>query len=143
MDLGSGCGVPGILAAIVGGHPWVLAESERHKAEFLFRVSRELGLTSVRVVADRGENFLSENSIQSIVARAVGPVDRIYTWMRERSTWNNMVLLKGPNWVNEWETFNQSRFRGELRVAKTHEYSVGLENKRRVLVKLERVPRGT
>ena len=56
MDLGSGCGVPGALAAAVGGHSWILAESERHKAEFLFRVVRELGLTNARVVADRGES---------------------------------------------------------------------------------------
>ena len=36
MDLGSGCGVPGVLAAILSpGIRWILAESERSKAEFL------------------------------------------------------------------------------------------------------------
>jgi 16S rRNA (guanine527-N7)-methyltransferase len=143
MDLGSGCGVPGLLAAIVGGSQWVLAESERHKAEFLFRMTRELNLTSVRVVADRGESYLSENSIRSVVARAVGPVDRIYGWLHERSTWNNLVLLKGPGWKAEWENFNHSRFKGELMIEKSHEYSVGDENKQRILVRLGRVPRGT
>ena len=143
MDLGSGCGVPGILAAIVGGQAWVLAESERHKAEFLFRAVRELGLTNVRVVADRGENFLAENTVQSIVARAVGPVERIYGWLQGCSTWNNLVLLKGPAWGSEWESFGLSRFRGALRVDGQHDYQVGTENKQRILAKLKRVPRGT
>lgn len=143
MDLGSGCGVPGVLAAIVAGSPWVLAESERHKAEFLFRAVRELGLTTVRVVADRGENFLGENSVQSVVARAVGPVERIYTWLQACSTWNNLVLLKGPAWNTEWESFGLSRVRGELKIEQTREYLVGAEGKQRILVKLKRVPRGT
>jgi 16S rRNA (guanine(527)-N(7))-methyltransferase RsmG len=143
MDLGSGCGVPGALAAAIAGNSWVLAESERHKAEFLFRVVRELGLTNTRVVADRGESFLLENQVQSVVARAVGPVERIYGWLQACSTWNNLILLKGPAWKAEWETFRQSKFRDDLAVDKLHEYRVGDENKQRVLVKLRRVPRGT
>lgn len=143
MDLGSGCGVPGVLAAAVGGTPWILAESERHKAEFLFRAVRELGLTSSRVVADRGENFLSENTVQSVVARAVGPIERIYGWLHSCSTWNNLVLLKGPAWKTEWEAFGKSKFRRELSVDRLHEYQVGEENKHRVIVRLKRVPRGT
>jgi 16S rRNA (guanine527-N7)-methyltransferase len=143
MDLGSGCGVPGLLAAIVRPDAWVLAESERHKAEFLFRMVRELGLTTVRVVADRGENFLVDNTVKSIVARAVGPVERIFGWLGPRSTWNTLVLLKGPAWNTEWATFEQSGHRGELKVQSIHEYAVGEEQKRRVLVKLSRVPRGT
>jgi 16S rRNA (guanine527-N7)-methyltransferase len=36
MDLGSGCGVPGLLAAVLTDQgKWVLAESEGRKAEFL------------------------------------------------------------------------------------------------------------
>jgi 16S rRNA (guanine(527)-N(7))-methyltransferase RsmG len=142
MDLGSGCGVPGLLAAIIQPDSWVLAESERHKAEFLFRMVREFGLSSVRVVADRGENFLAESEVPTIVARAVGPVERIFGWLEGRSTWNSMILLKGPGWGAEWETFNQGRFRGELQIDKTFEYVVGDEKKQRILVKLDRVPRG-
>jgi 16S rRNA (guanine(527)-N(7))-methyltransferase RsmG len=143
MDLGSGCGVPGALAAILEERRWILAESERHKAEFLFKVVRELSLTSVTVVADRGESFLAENTVSSVVARAVGPIDRIYGWLRPRSTWNNLVLLKGPAWTQEWESFASGPFGRELSVTKRHEYRVGEENKQRVLVKLHRVPRGT
>jgi 16S rRNA (guanine527-N7)-methyltransferase len=143
MDLGSGCGVPGLLTAAVGGGAWLLAESERHKADFLFRAVRELGLGGVRIVADRGESFLSDNAVQSVVARAVGPVERIYGWLHACSTWNNLVLLKGPAWKTEWESLAKTKYRGDLRVAKLHEYAVGAENKQRVIVKLSRVPRGT
>src|SRR3954467_7059239 len=56
MDLGSGAGVPGLLAAAIRADRWILAESERHKAQFLFRMVQELNLPSVTVVADRGES---------------------------------------------------------------------------------------
>jgi 16S rRNA (guanine527-N7)-methyltransferase len=143
MDLGSGCGVPGVLAAVVSGNRWILAESERHKAEFLFRCVRELGLTNSQVVADRGESFLQENAVQTVVARAVGPVERIYAWLRPCSTWNTLVLLKGPAWKSEWETFEKSKFRGELLLEQVREYRVGDENKQRIIARLRRVPRGT
>jgi len=143
MDLGSGCGVPGLLAAAVGDGAWVLAESERHKADFLFRAVREMGLSSVRIAADRGESFLQENSVESVVARAVGPVERIYGWLGPCSTWNTLVLLKGPAWATEWEEFGRSKFRNHLRLAAVHEYIVGAEEKKRTIVRLARVPRGT
>lgn len=143
MDLGSGCGVPGLLAAAVTGNVWVLAESERHKADFLFRAVQELGLLEVRIAADRGESFLAENSVQSVVARAVGPVERIYGWLSPCSTWNNLILFKGPAWKTEWDVLSKSKHRGHLKIEALHEYVVGVENKQRVIVKLSRVPRGT
>ncbi|MGK5083642.1 RsmG family class I SAM-dependent methyltransferase [Bdellovibrionota bacterium FG-1] len=138
MDLGSGCGVPGLLAAAITGKPWILAESERHKADFLFRTAREMGLTQVRVVADRGESFLSENSVDSVVARAVGPVERIFGWLERCSTWNSLILFKGPAWEGEWATFNQGQFRGMLQLERVFEYFVGVDRRRRVIVRLTR-----
>ena len=118
--------------------PWVLAESEGHKAGFLFQSSRELGLTSVKVVADRGENFLVENSVDSVVARAVGPVERIFGWIEGCATWNSLVLLKGRGWAEEWASFNQGKFKGRLSVERSIEYSVGAEEKKRFIIKLVR-----
>ncbi len=143
LDLGSGCGVPGLLAACIRPDAWVLAESEKNKAEFLFRASRELRLSQTKVIADRGEHYLKDRAVSSLVVRAVGPLDRIYSWLRHCSTWNNLILLKGPKWEEEWEGFKNSKFRGELEVAQIHRYEAGVEKKSRIIVKLERVPRGT
>jgi 16S rRNA (guanine527-N7)-methyltransferase len=135
MDLGSGVGVPGLLSAVLDQKPWVLAESEGRKAAFL------------EVFSGRAEACLktlsSENAVQSVVARAVGPVERIYSWIRDCSTWNNLILLKGPGWEKEWEAFQSGRYRGELTVSRTHDYKVGQEQKLRKIIRLDRVPRGT
>jgi 16S rRNA G527 N7-methylase RsmG len=86
---------------------------------------------------------LNENTVQSVAARAVGPVDRIYGWLSPCSTWNNLVLFKGPAWKTEWEALSKTKYRNHLKVEALHEYVVGSENKQRVIVKLSRVPRGT
>ncbi len=143
MDLGSGVGVPGLLCALIQPEAWVLAESEGHKADFLSRTVQKLGLDRVQVVAGRAETYLKKNTVRSVVARAVGPVDRIYGWLENCSTWNTLLLLKGPRWTTEWGEFQKSRKKCPLGVTGQHEYAVGSENKQRIIVRLQRVPRGT
>ena len=155
MDLGSGVGVPGLLSAVLSSDsaktPWVLAESEKRKAEYLEKTVNNLDLAPfVRVFHGRAEEFLKSNSVQSIVVRAVGTVEKIYSWVRECSTWNNLILLKGPKWEEEWLSFSQSRFRKELVIESEYSYGVaansaefGDQPKSRKILKLTRVPRGT
>lgn len=144
MDLGSGCGVPGLLTALVSDGDWVLAEAEGHKAEFLRKASIECGVGSrVQVFRGRAEEFLKSSQVESIVARAVGPVERIYGWIRNCSTWNKLILLKGPGWEDEWQSFKVGRDRKKLVLKRSYEYSVGPDQKKRIIVELERVPRGT
>src|SRR5690606_29107921 len=74
MDLGSGVGVPGLLAAALDDQRWVLAESEGRKAEFLRETAKKLGVGDhVEVFSGRGEEYLANNRVKSITARAVGP----------------------------------------------------------------------
>ncbi|HCM40728.1 MAG: hypothetical protein A2Z97_05940 [Bdellovibrionales bacterium GWB1_52_6] len=143
LDLGSGGGVPGLLAACISPGSWVLTESEGRKAEFLSKTTEELGLSNVKVFSGRAELFLKSNSVSSIVARAVGPVGRIYSWLETCSTWNNLVLLKGPGWEKEWIEFSAGRNSRRLKIDGHFDYIVGPENKQRVIIRLLRVPRGT
>ena len=144
LDLGSGCGVPGLLAAAVDPqHQWALVDSEKSKADFLAETAQTLKLTSVTSHSGRVEQVLPLLKIQTIVARAVGPVSRIYPWLRECSTWNTLVLLKGPGWSEEWAKFKHTKYRNELKIAATHDYLVGAEGKKRAIIQLQRVPRGT
>lgn len=143
LDMGSGGGVPGLLAALLGAGPWILSDSEKRKAEFLETARSALGLSNVSVVADRAENYLVTRSCNSIVARAVGPMERIAGWLEKCSTWNTLVLLKGPKWEEEWKDLEQGRHRGRFRILGEHRYEVGPEKKKRVIVRLENVPRGT
>lgn len=145
MDLGSGAGVPGLaLAALDDSKSWILAESEGRKAAFLRDCISELNLDkSVLAFAGRGEAFLQRHSVDSIVVRAVGPVSRIHQWIRNCSTWNNLLLFKGPNWESEWHEFQEGPTRAELQLLEMKRYEVGSEKKQRVLVRLKNVPRGT
>ncbi|OFZ52946.1 MAG: hypothetical protein A2428_10545 [Bdellovibrionales bacterium RIFOXYC1_FULL_54_43] len=144
LDLGSGVGVPGLLAALVREGAWILCESEKKKADFLNRAAKQLGLADrVGVVPDRAEFYLKNASVRSIVARAVGPIERIYGWIRSCSTWNNLVLLKGPAWEQEWKDFQKGKFRRELQIVKSFAYELGPDRKSRIIVRLNRVPRGT
>jgi len=140
-DLGSGGGVPGLLAAAIEPGAWILVEAEKRKAQFLSQAAQTLGLRQVQVVADRIEK--SGIEAKSVIARAVGSVEKIYSWLRQSSTWNKLILLKGPKWEEEWAAFSQSKYRSELQIVATRAYTVGKEEKRRLLVKLTRVPRGT
>ena len=142
-DLGSGPGVPGLLAGVLRPDAWVLIESEQRKAEFLRKSSQELGLPLVQVFADRAEKVMDRAKARSVVARAVGSVDKIYGWIRKSSTWNSLILLKGPGWDEEWKAFHHTQLGRELRITGSHSYTVGPEAKRRVIIKLSRVPRGT
>ena len=142
LDIGSGAGVPGLLASLMEKGTWILSESEKRKAEYLQRTVMELGLQdSVQVTSLRAETYLKQNQVSTLIARAVGPVDRIYPWFKEIqhcSTWNNLILFKGPRWEEEWKRFKDSPFKDELVIHKVHEYFVGPENKRRILVWLTR-----
>jgi 16S rRNA (guanine527-N7)-methyltransferase len=131
MDLGSGVGVPGLLSAIVDEKQWLLTDSEGRKAEFLRSSAEKLGLSNVQVFGKRAEDVLKTTSVSSIVARAVGPVGRIFAWVERCSTWNNLVLLKGPGWD---ETKKK-----KLQIVSDHFYEVGEEKKRRRIVKLKRI----
>jgi len=144
VDLGTGAGVPGLLsAALFPDEQWILVDSEVRKAEYLQRTVDLLGLSSrVRVLHGRIERLPANELGPLVISRAVGTVEKIYSWLDECSTWNKLMLLKGPKWPVEWAEFCQSRWRKCLTQQHRHEYSVG-EDIRRVIIQLDRVPRGT
>lgn len=149
LDLGSGLGVPGILVAIltseIGKGKWVLAESELKKAEFLKSVVQRLGLSGYAdVFYGRGEAFLASSRISNgqpftVVSRAVGKVHKIYSWLRPSSTWNELVLFKGPGWAAEWAEFKEGKYTRELEIRSNHEYSIGAEGIIRKIITLRRI----
>lgn len=142
LDLGAGMGVPGLLTAILygtgEGKTWVSCDSEGRKAEFLQRMVEHFHLDGVSTAAIRAEEVLSTHQIGSVVARAVGPVSRIYAWIRTRSTWNNLILLKGPKWAEEWADFQTTPQRNQLILDGQYTYTVGAEEKARIIVRLRR-----
>jgi 16S rRNA (guanine527-N7)-methyltransferase len=139
VDLGTGGGVPGVPAAILTQEPWILLDSELRKTEFLRSSTAELSMHKVSVVHERMETALSSIHPKTLVSRAVGKVEKIYGWIGKCSTWNRLILFKGPAFESEWAEFEHSKHRGKLTIESTHEYSAyspsdQAERSRRIVV---------
>jgi 16S rRNA (guanine527-N7)-methyltransferase len=142
LDLGCGGGVPGLLSSVIDQRKWTLVDSEKSKVDFLERTANLLSNFPVEAIAGRIEQVLRTDKKEFpeiIVSRAVGPVLRLYNWIRNGRDWRQLVLLKGKSWEDEWAKFNASQYAGELVIVDKYEYVVGEEAKRRIIVKLERV----
>ena len=139
LDIGSGCGVPGLLAAAIDldtRRTWFLADSEISKADYLKSAALELGLERVTVFSKRAEEVSILVKPDTIIARAVGSVEKICAWVWNCSTWNNLVLFKSKGWEEEWKQAKLSRFGKKLTATQLIEYSS--EDKYRILVSLKR-----
>lgn len=139
LDIGSGCGVPGLLAASIDldrERIWYLCDSERNKADFLFKAASEMKLNQVKIYSNRVERILNDVRPKTIMARAVGTVDKIAGWIIECSTWNNLILFKSRGWEIEWSSAQKTRFGKKLTITHIHEYSSS--DKYRVIVSLSK-----
>ena len=137
LDLGSGMGVPGLIYALLYGGEWLVCDSEVKKAEFMARMIELFELEDCLSIGGRAESYLATHPVNTIVSRAVGPVSRIMTWIGPSSTWNKLVLLKGPRWGEEWKEFRLKT----LKLGEKYDYTVGEEKKTRVIVELIRQSR--
>lgn len=139
LDIGSGCGVPGLLAAAIDlsdTREWFLCDSEKQKAEFLMNTATEMGLKRVSTSSDRVELIIDQIEPDTVMARAVGTVEKIAGWISNCSTWNNFILFKSKGWNEEWKEAQLSRFGKKLTVTQSKEYSSG--DKYRILVNLKK-----
>ncbi|MBU6155254.1 MAG: class I SAM-dependent methyltransferase [Bdellovibrionales bacterium] len=139
LDVGSGSGVPGLLASAVSqgdAREWALVESEKGKAEYLGSAATELGLNRTSVHHARVEDVVADLAPDTVIARAVGTVDRIAAWIWNCSTWNTLILFKSRGWEKEWEAARLTKFGRKLTISHTHDYSAN--GKTRLLVSLKR-----
>lgn len=145
LDLGSGMGVPGLLYALLFGGNWVLSDSEKSKADFMSRTIDGIGLcapNNVKIFTtnERAEEYIqsSGKEIRIITSRAVGTVTKIFGWIGKSSTWNTLILFKGPKWEEEWAEFQRTAQRKRLKIQDEYSYLVGSDDKKRKLIKLTR-----
>ena len=102
LDLGSGAGLPGMIAAILTERPVWLVDSRKLRCAFLREASEALGLGArVRIVESRLE-ALPTHAMATISARAFAPLDRLIGLSTRFSTKSTRWLLpKGRNAVKE------------------------------------------
>jgi 16S rRNA (guanine527-N7)-methyltransferase len=110
VDVGSGAGFPGLVAAIMladkGQCRVALVESDSRKAAFLGEVARKTGV-AVEIVAARIEKIATQDKfgpIDVLSARALAPLDKLLELVAPMFSANTTaLLLKGRDAILEIE----------------------------------------
>ncbi len=97
LDVGSGAGMPGIPLAIALPHLQVtLLEANQKKAAFLRQARLELGLDNVQVVAERVEQWQTEERFDAVVSRAFSDLpDFVASARRLLAPDGSIIAMKG------------------------------------------------
>lgn len=112
LDIGSGGGFPGIVAAILSkgestDRSFVLVDSDQRKCAFLRTVTRELGL-NVKVSAERVE-VLEPVMANVLSARALGDLNSLLMYAERHLAHDGIALFpKGARWQQEHEAAQKS-----------------------------------
>lgn len=102
-DLGSGAGLPGLVLAIARPDLRItLVEPMARRTGFLHEVVEELGLSSVRVVRMRAEQWDEGAGFDVVTARALAPLAKLLDWGLPMVTPGGALLaMKGSSAAEE------------------------------------------
>jgi 16S rRNA (guanine527-N7)-methyltransferase len=102
LDVGTGGGVPGLMLAILRPDLKVsVCESVAKKAKAVAAMVEQLGL-AVPVHATRAEAVLAAETFDTLVARAVGPLDKLLKWLQPHwRRFRRLLLIQGPKWTEQ------------------------------------------
>lgn len=137
VDIGSGCGVPGIPLAIARPDlPVVLIESRARKSAALAGLVEALDLgPRVQGVHSRAELWLKEHDVGTLVTRAVGSVNtQLELFGPLRTRYRRLVMLKGPAAAEELEDAAKTRHKHRFPEPEVHETELPGDAGKRVVV---------
>lgn len=137
VDIGTGGGVPGVLLAILRPDlRLVLTESVGKKAHVVADIVQTMKLP-VEVVQGRAEQVLEDERYDAVVARAVGPLEKLLRMLKDY--WFNagrLLAIKGPKWVEERKEARQSGVMNGLELRKAIEYIAPISGATSVILKV-------
>ncbi|GAA1955427.1 16S rRNA (guanine(527)-N(7))-methyltransferase RsmG [Microbacterium deminutum] len=104
-DVGSGAGLPGLVLAIARPDvEWILIEPMERRVAWLGEQAKELGLSNVRVVRARAEDWREGPTLDAVTARAVSALRTLIPitapLVRDGG---ELILLKGTSAASEIE----------------------------------------
>jgi 16S rRNA (guanine527-N7)-methyltransferase len=114
IDLGTGAGFPGLIAAALHKGPVTLVEERRLRVDFLHKAAESLGV-AVEIIAGKAER-IPHRPFDVISARAFAPLERLLQLGTALSTAKSVWLLpKGRNAQTELEALDPS-WQGDFRL---------------------------
>ncbi len=94
LDMGTGAGFPGIpLALAEPGRSWVLLDASLKKVIFVRHVIASIGLTNVQVLHKRLQEFTSEIKFDTIICRALGSLNAVFSLGSPLLQENGQILI--------------------------------------------------
>ncbi len=130
-DIGTGAGFPGLPLAIVAPHMhFTLLDSTAKKLRFIDHVVELLGLTNVETVHTRAESYRPKERFDSIISRAVGPVETFVKWTGHLCAGGGRLLaMKG-----RYPTDELTKLPSGWKLAAVHRLTVpGLDEERHLV----------
>jgi len=131
IDVGSGCGFPGIAIAIAMPNSNItLLDSSNKKTTFLKEVSKEIGLCSrLKVINERaetaGKNPLYRGNFDFALARAVAPptvvAEYLVPFLNKRG---QALIFKGSWSLQEEEILNQALIELNAKIQYTDKFDL-------------------
>ncbi|WP_370325888.1 16S rRNA (guanine(527)-N(7))-methyltransferase RsmG [Euzebya sp.] len=140
VDLGTGGGLPGLVAAILRPRVgWTLIDARQKKVDAVSEFIDVLGLENARAVAGRAEVLAHDDAFRGlydgVVSRALARLDVTAElargFLRPRG---RLVVVKGPSVDSERGYFQRAS--GRLRMKELHTEGVGSADRGTVLVSI-------
>lgn len=143
VDVGFGGGFPILpLAKLLPEVQFVGVESKRKKVDAVKLIAEELGLTNVKLVHSRLEDFLFDQPC-TVTFKAVGTVMDYLPIINRTSEHMEVFFYKGPNF-DELEKPHLPQIGRDWKLLNNEEISVpGTQQRFLVSFKAKNVPRGT
>jgi len=123
LDVGTGGGLPGVILAIIRPDLDVsLCDSIAKKAQTVRKIVTKLGL-DVPVYEKSAQEVLRKQSFDTLVVRAVARIKSLMKWFKPHwESFDRMVILKGPSWVDERSEARHAGFLRSMVVKKLASY---------------------
>jgi len=137
LDAGTGAGLPGLILALAApDKQWVLLDSSHKKIRFVNQAIIELKIPNVKTECVRAEQFSTEQLFTTIITRAFGSLNTIYTQTRHLlAPGGSLLAMKGSDIEEELATLEE----GTVTV-QVHTFNVPGIREPRSLVEIKALP---
>ncbi len=139
IDVGTGGGVPGVILKIIRPDlDMVLTDTVGKKARAVEDIVQRIPLQA-KVHHGRAEDMLSTRKAETLVCRAVAPLDKLCTWFAPlQHAFDRLLVIKGPGWVDERHEAAQKRVLKKWQLRKLDEWPLPGTPSQSVLLELKR-----